>query len=173
MVRIVDHLKMRPRDARRKNHMENPRRDPRTDRRFANCTRLFDGALVVRLADDIDLAARDDLRRAMLPLIDSPVAIIDVTDVTYTDTTLLNAIVRLAGQRLCAGNALPIRIAGANRQTRRIFTLTNVDRSVCFYDSMKPAIAAASRSNPPGNAPHATDPGRRAQSILHFLAASG
>ena len=113
---------------------------------MAICTRLFEQGLMVRLSDEIDLFVRDDLRDALLPLVDSPVAIIDITDVTYSDTTLLNAIITLAKRRSAAGNDLPLRIAGASSHVRRILALTHVDQIVCFYGSIKKPGLVASRS---------------------------
>jgi anti-anti-sigma factor len=91
----------------------------------------------VRLLGDLDLNVRSQLTFSLDPLVYSSIAIIDATDVTFADTTLLNAVIRLVRERRTSGNDVPLRIAGASASVRHLFALTHIDRIVQFYDSIE------------------------------------
>lgn len=91
---------------------------------------------VVHLAEDLDLAVREPLQRALAALIGEPIVTIDVSAVDYADTTLLNAIVRLIRQRRACGNNLPPRLVGVHPPIRRLFDVTKLDRLVSFHKSV-------------------------------------
>jgi anti-anti-sigma factor len=89
-------------------------------------------SLTVRLCDDLDIDVREPLRRALAPLSNATEAVIDVTDVTYADTTLLTAVIRLVGQRRAHGHNIPLHLVGMSASIRRLFEVTHVDRLVDF-----------------------------------------
>ena len=56
-------------------------------------------SVVVHLAGEADLSAREQLDAAFAPLIGVPVAIVHVADLTSADTTLLNAVEKVVQAR--------------------------------------------------------------------------
>ncbi len=107
---------------------------------------LSDG-LAVKLSGCLDLAVRDQLKSAFVPLIEATTATIDLTDVTYADTTLLNEVIRLVRDRRSVGNDIAPRIVGLRAHIRRIFEMTNVDRLVHFHASMQDDVIAGAPQN--------------------------
>ena len=96
--------------------------------------------LVVRLSGELDLSAQNALDRALAPLIDAPIAIIDLSPVSFADATLLGAVTRILSQREARfGSDAPLRIAGARPTIIRMFRITGVDTFVQFYDSVHDA----------------------------------
>ncbi len=49
-------------------------------------------AVVVSLRGDLDLEVRDELQWALAGLIEAPIAIVDLSAVTFADSTLINAV---------------------------------------------------------------------------------
>jgi anti-anti-sigma factor len=97
-------------------------------------------ALVVRLSGELDLSARKALDRALAPLVDAPIAIIDLSRVSFADATLLSAVAKILSQREARfGRDAPLRIAGARPIIVRMFRITGVDTLVQFYDSVHDA----------------------------------
>ena len=93
---------------------------------------------VAHLYGDLDVLARAELDRELMPLIDATEAIIDVTDVVFAGSALLNAVARLlAARTVRLGRTEPLRIVGASALTRRIFQATQLDALVLFYDSVR------------------------------------
>ncbi|MHB8148255.1 MAG: STAS domain-containing protein [Vulcanimicrobiaceae bacterium] len=100
---------------------------------------------VVHLAGELDLNVRESLDRTLSKLTESAVAIIDLTDVGFADTTLLNAVARLLRRRkMRCASATPVRIVGASPMTVRIFHITHLDTRVHFYASLPAARANTS-----------------------------
>ena len=93
-------------------------------------TRRSGSTLTVELSNDLDLDARGPLRRAFARLVDAPIAVIDLTHVTYADTTLLSAIILLAKRRASCGNTVLPNLIGTSAPLRRLLALTHVDRLV-------------------------------------------
>ena len=97
-------------------------------------------ALVVRLFGELDLSAQKALDRALAQLIDAPIAIIDLSRVSFADATLLSAVTRILSQREARFESdAPLRIAGARSIIVRMFRITGVDTLVQFYDSVHDA----------------------------------
>jgi anti-anti-sigma factor len=86
---------------------------------------------------DLDLNVRDRLRSALLPLVEAPVAVIDLTDVGFADTTLLYAVIRLVNERHSSGQLSHLCIVGAKSRIKRIFEITGINKLVCFKDSIE------------------------------------
>lgn len=94
-------------------------------------------ALVIRLSGELDLSLREQLDRVLAPLVDAPIAIIDLSRVTFADATLLSAVARILPQRKAYfGSDAPLRIVGARPIIVRMFRITGVDALVQFYDSV-------------------------------------
>lgn len=85
------------------------------------------GPVKLRLAGEYDISRREELEQLLAPAYGARAAVIDVSDVTYFDSTALTCLIRLR-KRMMEGGSANIRIVGAKPQIRRIFTLTNLER---------------------------------------------
>ncbi|HUY11225.1 MAG TPA: hypothetical protein VMV73_03090 [Candidatus Dormibacteraeota bacterium] len=97
-------------------------------------------SVVVHLAGEADLSAREQLDAAFAPLIGVPVAIVHVADLTSADTTLLNAVEKVVQARTERfGIDAPLRIVGALATIVRLFQLSRADTYVRFYPTINDA----------------------------------
>ncbi len=108
-------------------------------------------AVVVSLRGDLDLEVRDELQWALAGLIEAPIAVVDLSAVTFADSTLINAIretTRMRAARL--GIATRLRLVGASPIVERMFTMTRLASIVDFFGSIQEAEIEWS----PANFPH-------------------
>ncbi len=108
-------------------------------------------AVVVSLRGDLDLEVRDELQWALAGLIEAPIAIVDLSAVTFADSTLINAVretTRMRAARL--GIATRLRLVGASAIVERMFTVTRLASIVDFFSSIHEAEIEWS----PANFPH-------------------
>ncbi|MGC8484519.1 MAG: STAS domain-containing protein [Candidatus Baltobacteraceae bacterium] len=97
-------------------------------------------SIVVALCGDLDLGVRDELLWALVPLIEAPVAIIDLTAVTFADTTFINAVRDTTRMRAASlRNATRLRIVGASSIVHRIFAIAHLESLVDFFTSLHEA----------------------------------
>ncbi|MDH2909146.1 MAG: STAS domain-containing protein [Candidatus Eremiobacteraeota bacterium] len=97
-------------------------------------------AVVVALSGDLDLEVRDELHWDLAALIEAPVAIVDMTAVSFADTTFVNAVretTRMRAARM--GNATRLRIVGASAIVKRMFTIGHLQTLVDFFGSIPEA----------------------------------
>ena len=98
--------------------------------------------MIVKLSGELDLSVRSEIDRTLARLVAAPIAILDLRDVTFADTTLLNGVVRVARERKARlGQDAPVRIFGATRMVACMFYLTFLDEFVRFYSSASDAWA--------------------------------
>ncbi|MHB8179150.1 MAG: STAS domain-containing protein [Vulcanimicrobiaceae bacterium] len=88
----------------------------------------------VRLRGELDLRAREYLDLAMDPLANAPLAIIDMSRVTYADATFLAAVTRLRWARDVRGCTERIHIVGADRAIAHVCSLASFDQYLHFVD---------------------------------------
>jgi anti-sigma B factor antagonist len=94
---------------------------------FGVVVELESDALVLGIVGELDAYTAPKLRAALLSLVSTGTTrlVIDLTDLTFVDSTGLNLLVR-AGQRVEGlGGSLTLR--GATTQTRRLLELTGLD----------------------------------------------
>jgi anti-anti-sigma factor len=94
---------------------------------------------------ELDHTTREHLDRTLESLATANPATIDLTEVTYADSSLVNSVARMLRKRPASLRDEPIRIIGACLVVRRIFQVTGLDKFVCFYDSMSDAQAGLER----------------------------
>lgn len=90
------------------------------------------------LSGELDALARDGLIAALGPLSDSDIAIIDLADVTYCDSTAVNALVTLQKRMRDAGGG-EVRIVRPSRAVRRILEICGLDELFSIHDSLAAA----------------------------------
>lgn|GEM_PF-2997293 len=102
---------------------------------------LHNNARVARIcfAGDIDLARKEEFNNALVPAESADVAILDLCNVTYMDTTVLNGLVVLKKRMLHHGSRGIVRIAVGNPFMRRLFLLCKLDRIFELYTSVEEA----------------------------------
>jgi anti-sigma B factor antagonist len=91
------------------------------------------GALVHRgsqttisLQGELDLYTRDELRRLLYDPDCRSTVVVDLTDTTFIDSSTLTELIRFRRWLDTRGSAL--RLVGANRENRRVFQVTGLDR---------------------------------------------
>jgi anti-sigma B factor antagonist len=85
------------------------------------------GPFVLALTGELDIAHRDTLNAQIdIALATNPPAlIIDVADVTFMDSTILNALVR--AHRLCRDQHIPLIVRSPTARLQQLFTITGTD----------------------------------------------
>ena len=99
---------------------------------------------VVRLPAEIDLTVADELREALLSVLNQGALglIVDMTATTFCDSAGITALGR-AARRAAAGGAT-LRLAASAPNVLRVFNLVGIDRLIDIY----PDVAAARASLP-------------------------
>ncbi len=105
------------------------------------------------------------LERGLIPLIDASIATIDLSDVGFADSTLINAVARLLRRREArSGKRTCLHIIGARPSVVRLFRITGLDAHLEFYDASELGV------RPADNRPIAGKLGARAfRSQTHLL----
>ncbi|HEY8481148.1 MAG TPA: STAS domain-containing protein [Spirillospora sp.] len=106
-----------------------------------------DRCTLVRVKGDIDVVSRARFEETLLEVVESgePV-VIDMREVTFCDSTGLNAIVaanRRAGER---GSALAL--VALPPRVQRVFRITGIDKFIPIHDTLREAIASLPRTTP-------------------------
>jgi anti-anti-sigma factor len=81
----------------------------------------------IHLSGELDLAAQEEVRRLLEPAACADVAIIDLTDVTYMDSSAVACFVHLKKEMMIRGGAACIKLENANSRVRRLFQLCSLD----------------------------------------------
>ncbi|MFC4054842.1 STAS domain-containing protein [Actinomadura syzygii] len=98
-----------------------------------------DRCTLVRVKGDIDVVSRARFEQALFEVVESgEPLVVDMREVTFCDSTGLNAIVaanRRAGERGTAVHlvALPPRV-------QRVFRITGIDKFIPIYDTLREAL---------------------------------
>lgn len=97
---------------------------------------------VIRLCAEIDLTVADELREALLSVLNQGVLalIADMTATTFCDSAGITALIRAA--RRAAANGAVMRVAGVAPSVLRVFTLVGIDRMIDIYPSVDAALAS-------------------------------
>lgn len=85
-------------------------------------------AVAISLHGDIDIDTVKTLRRRLAPAETADEAIIDLSQVTYAGTTLINGLLDLRKRMLKHGAAGAIHLVGSSPHFRKVLTITKLDR---------------------------------------------
>ena len=83
----------------------------------------FTPAHVIRLEGEYDLTRRDELASLFGSINGAGALVIDMTNVSYIDSTMLSEL----GSLRRRAQEIPIKLAGANEHLRRVLSIVNFD----------------------------------------------
>lgn len=107
-----------------------------------------DGHVIVTLRGECDLNNADILRERLLALLDdgqTPCVILDLTDLTFIDSSGLTALVVADRRARALGGALVL--AGARKIVARVLSLTALDKHFPVYATVAEALAGGPRTD--------------------------
>lgn len=100
-----------------------------------------DRCTLVRLQGEIDVVSRQQFEKAMFDVIDTGVpVVVDMRQVTFCDSTGLNAIV--AANRRARERGTVIALIALPERVQRVFRITGIDKFVPVYETLGGALNA-------------------------------
>lgn len=114
---------------------------------------------IVRLPAEVDITNADDLREALLSVLNQGAAalVVDMTLTTFCDSAGITALSRAV--RRAAASSAKIRVAAAAPTVLRVFTLVGIDRVIDIYPSAAAALASLPSDMPPESRDRTTGAG--------------
>lgn len=94
--------------------------------------------VIAEFAGEFDVAQSERLSDALAVVADADEVILDFSNVSYMDSTMLNALIALRRRRAENGHHEHIAIEGASEMARRLFTITHLDK---MFDLRPPAAS--------------------------------
>ncbi len=98
----------------------------------------IDAPIILKLPGEWDIARKEELRALLSDAQDRAFVIIDLTEATYIDSTVLGQIAALQNARELCGLSVP-RIAMSGGNVLRLFTVVSFERIFPLF----PSVAAA------------------------------
>lgn|GEM_PF-1306459 len=86
-----------------------------------------DEPVLIELSGEYDLARRDELEQQLSSAYTAAIAVIDLRDVTYIDSTALACLIRLKKRMTEHGPAI-VQLRSVQPQVFRVFELTQLDK---------------------------------------------
>lgn len=104
--------------------------------------RLGDDAGVVRLSGEVDMYTAPQLKQSLLGLIDGGAAkvVIDLSSVTFIDSTALGVLIGGVRRLHAAGGAMALVVT--TRPVERVLSITGLDRVFTIHATLEDAVAA-------------------------------
>jgi anti-sigma B factor antagonist len=105
-------------------------------------TTRHDAAAVVRVGGEVDLGTAGELSDHLAAATQQagPHLVIDLTDVSFMDSTGLKVLLTTHKRQLLLGGHLAL--AGVGRSVRKVLTVTGLDQTFLLCDSVDEALAA-------------------------------
>ena len=104
-----------------------------------------EGVALVAVSGELDLASVDELRTALRTAATrSPSVVVDVSDVSFIDSTALAALVRSNDE--LSSNGVQMVMACPPGPVRRLLTMTSLDDRLILAPDRQGALAQARRS---------------------------
>ncbi|WP_189530648.1 STAS domain-containing protein [Streptomyces roseolilacinus] len=106
-------------------------------------TAVTAGVRIVRVSGEFDFDTAEELARALAPLPhDAPAGtVLDLSQVTFADSSFLHALLRAESQHRAAG--VPLFLSQPNPSVLRLLEVTDTVRSFTLVDSVTAAASAA------------------------------
>jgi len=101
--------------------------------------RAHAGGVVMIFSGEHDMACKEHLRSDLAPLSAVTDAVLDFTDVTYIDSTVIVELIRLHSRRSASGRA-PMTIVVQQAHLKKLFALLSLETIFRFADSLEEAI---------------------------------
>lgn len=113
-------------------------------------TRAVGELSVVDVAGEVDVFSAPELAEQLTQLFDAGrrTVVVDLTSVTFLDSTGLGTLVAARNRAEEAGGQLPI--IGSGEQVLKLFRITGLDEVFEIYPSIEAAVAATPRTSEPG-----------------------
>ncbi|MDL4813303.1 STAS domain-containing protein [Actinomadura opuntiae] len=103
---------------------------------------------LVRVQGDIDVVSRARFEEALFEVVDSgEPMVVDMRQVTFCDSTGLNAIV--AANRRAGERGTTVSLVALPPRVQRVFRITGIDKFVPIYDTLREAIGALPSTTTP------------------------
>jgi anti-sigma B factor antagonist len=100
--------------------------------------------LVIRLDQaEWDVSGKARLHELLAPAVMEAHVVVDMTDVTYMDSSSLSVLVGLYRERVVVKGFLAEQIVAPTPGVRRLFEITGFDRIWHLHDTLDEAVAAA------------------------------
>jgi anti-sigma B factor antagonist len=114
---------------------------------------------IVRLPAEVDITVADDLREALLSVLNlgALALVADMTLTTFCDSAGITALTRAA--RRAAASSAKIRLAVTAPPVLRVFSLVGIDRVIDIHPSVAAALASLPSGMPPEPRDRATGAG--------------
>lgn len=100
-----------------------------------------DGQPVVHVAGEIDVYTAPRLREELLRLVTDGTLIVDLSEVSFLDSTALGVLVGAMKRQRERGGTLSIVTEGP--RMRRLFDITGLTRVFTLYETLEAALSAA------------------------------
>ena len=97
--------------------------------------------VTVALPGEYDLSSKDLLEAALRPVETARAAVIDLTQTKYLDSSCIAALLKVKKSMQTLYGSADLRIAGANRQILRIFSVSGLDHVFSMYPTVPEALA--------------------------------
>ncbi len=111
--------------------------------------------LHVRLEEpEWDIAETEKLRKILAPAAVEPHVVLDLTGVTFMDSSALSVMVRLYQQRVIDRGFAPSHLVVSSYGVRRVLELAGFQKLWPLHDSLDEALAAARRDEVGGVGPN-------------------
>ena len=101
----------------------------------------LDGCIVVRPAGEIDLSNSDALRGHLDNLVDRGQVVVDLSGVSFLDSTALGALIIV--RKRAAGRGTSLHLAGAYGTALKVLQITGLDVHLVHHDHVADALEAA------------------------------
>jgi anti-anti-sigma factor len=95
--------------------------------------------IVSLLCSEYDIASSGDLAEELKPAYDTRLVVVDMSNVSYVDSTCLTELVRMHNERVRRAFP-PVRLVLPSSHLRHLFELARFDGLWPLYDSLEQAI---------------------------------
>lgn len=101
------------------------------------------GTAVIALAGEVDLYTAPELKHELVRVIDAGArgVVVDMTDTTFIDSTTLGVLI--SGVKRLRPNGGSVELVVTDRNIRKIFEITGLDRVFALHEERSAALQAA------------------------------
>jgi anti-anti-sigma factor len=100
--------------------------------------------LVITLREpEWDLTACDELEKHLAPAFSHPNVVIDMSAVTFIDSSCLRTLALMRQKRVTEGGFGPVRLVIEDSNIRRLFSVVGFDKLWPIFETLKEALDAA------------------------------
>jgi anti-anti-sigma factor len=102
---------------------------------------VFDEPLIIRLREEEwDLAVCEHLEQLLVPALEHPNVIIDMTAVRFLDSSCLHKLVHMYGERVTRRGFSPARLVVTSPNVRKLFAILNLDQVWRIFGTVDEAL---------------------------------